>query len=195
MSPQYTGKYINVLQTRDYGRHIYKDYAVLRGPNQGDVQHYITIIGSSGEPVQLPDPRYYWELLQSLKVCVKSVWNTAVCLVCLCHFHRKLFCIWNMLMLGHSCLRRLLLYCAPDTSSCRGCAKRDILGLCSGITSMPHTAKWYADLLPWIISMSSYVRKSDLSHQLRYVLCARELCCYGRWKSYSRLQSLACLSG
>lgn len=60
MSPRHTEKYANILQTWNYGRHIYFDCVIIRRPNQKDIQHYITTIGSSGKPLQLPDPSYYW---------------------------------------------------------------------------------------------------------------------------------------
>lgn len=60
LAPRHAGKYTNVLQTWDYGRHIYPNCVIIRRPKPADVQHYITTFGSSGKPVQLPDPRYYW---------------------------------------------------------------------------------------------------------------------------------------
>lgn len=54
------GRYTTILQTCDYGRHIYPDCVIIRRHNQADLRHYITTIGSSGKPIQLPDPHYYW---------------------------------------------------------------------------------------------------------------------------------------
>lgn len=59
LSPRNAGRYTTILQTSYYG-HIYPDCVIIRRPNQADLWHYITTMGSSGKPIQLPDPHYYW---------------------------------------------------------------------------------------------------------------------------------------